>query len=200
MARALGACVPRGGGAGARVLGVGHGAARWSFYVPDGTVLVRVVDPGADAKQVELGGIQAGVPCELAPGDAGLSGPFSFQPDSSVAAVYSRGAIGAADDPRMLLAEFLRVLQPGGVLLFCEEIRGKGPADLLQRILPDGPALDRDIPTLLEATGFEQSDGELFAEWTLPHVLGVATKGGDRAPPSGGSPVGGLPFGKGAQR
>ena len=179
------------------------GAARWSFYVPDGTVLVRVVDPGADAKQVELGGIQAGVPCELAPaGDAGLSGPFGFQPDSSVAAVYSRGAIGAADDPLMLLAEFLRVLQPGGVLLFCEEIRGKGPAmDLLQRILPGGPALDRDIPALLEAAGFEQSDGELFAEWTLPHVLGVATKGGgDRAPPAGRDiPGGGQPFGKGAQ-
>lgn len=208
VARALGACVPRPPG-GARVLGVGAGAARWAFYVPDEVVLVRVVDPGADAKKVELGGVQAGVPCELAPGGTGgLSGPFAFQPDASVDAFYSRGAIGAAEDPAQLLAEALRVLKPGGVLLFCEEVRGRGPAmELLQGLLPGGPDLSRDIPVLLEEAGFEESGGELFAEWTYPHALGVATKGegrgGARKPlarSKGGGAPGGQPFGRGSPR
>ena len=208
VARALGACVPRPPG-GARVLGAGAGAARWAFYVPEEVILVRVVDPGADAKKVELGGVQAGVPCELAPGGAdGLSGPFAFQQDASVDAFYSRGAIGAAEDPAQLLSEVMRVLKPGGVLLFCEEVRGRGPAmELLQGLLPGGPDLSRDIPALLEAAGFEESDGEFFSEWTYPHALGVATKGGGRGgarkPPAqatGGVPPGGQPFGGGSPR
>ena len=100
----------------------------------------------------------------------GLDGAAIGLPDDSVDAVVSAYTMCTIPDLEGALAEMRRVLRPGGALHFVEH--GLSPdaevADRQHRWTPrwgrvaGGCHLDRDIPTLVEAAGFNLSELEAF--------------------------------------
>ena len=49
------------------------------------------------------------------------------QPDASIDAVVTTGALGKSADPAKIIAEAVRILKPGAPLVFCEDMSfGKG--------------------------------------------------------------------------
>ena len=103
----------------------------------------------------------------------GLSGESIPLPDDSVDTVLLTYTLCSIADPGKALAEMRRVLKPGGELLFCEH--GKDPSDRLhrwqRRVTPiwkrlvGGCHLDRDVPALIQASGFS------VRELAKDHVL-----------------------------
>ena len=100
----------------------------------------------------------------------GLDGATIALPDDSVDAVVSAYTMCTIPDLESALAEMRRVLRPHGSLHFVEH--GLSPdaavADRQHRWTPrwgrvaGGCHLDRDIPHLVEAAGFNLSDLETF--------------------------------------
>ena len=98
----------------------------------------------------------------------GLDGAVLSLPDGSVDAVVSAYTMCTIPDLDAALAEMRRVLRPGGSLHFVEH--GLSPdsevADRQHRWTPrwgvvaGGCHLDRDIPAVVEAAGFNLSDLE----------------------------------------
>ena len=82
-------------------------------------------------------------------------------------------------DIRSALAEFFRVLKPGGRLLLCEHGRAEEPrVQRLQdwltpawRQLAGGCHLNRDLPALLKDAGFAEESIERFYALPRPKVL-----------------------------
>jgi len=98
----------------------------------------------------------------------GLSGEHIPLADASVDTVLVTYALCTIPDPITALHGMARVLRPGGSLIFCEH--GKAPdggvckwqdrINPLWRRLFGGCNLNRDIPQLLDAGGFEVIDLE----------------------------------------
>lgn len=106
----------------------------------------------------------------------------------SVDAVVSTLVLCSVADPRRALAEVLRVLRPGGRLLFLEHVaapRGT-PLRALQdlvvpvwRALGDGCHPNRETLALIREAGFARVEAASFAlplPLVAPHVAGVAWK------------------------
>lgn len=100
----------------------------------------------------------------------GLDGARLALPDDSVDAVVSAYTMCTIPDLESALSEMRRVLRPEGSLHFVEHGLSPEPAvaDRQQRWTPrwgriaGGCHLDRDIPTLVEAAGFNLSDLDTF--------------------------------------
>jgi ubiquinone/menaquinone biosynthesis C-methylase UbiE len=98
----------------------------------------------------------------------GLDGAVLSLPDDSVDAVVSAYTMCTIPDLPAALSEMRRVLRPGGSLYFVEHaLSPDAPvADRQHRWTPrwqriaGGCHLDRDIPSLVEAAGFNLSDLE----------------------------------------
>ena len=88
------------------------------------------------------------------------------QPDASIDAVVTTGALGKSADPAKIIAEAGRILKPGAPLVFCEDMSfGKGK--VLDALTSSDAARAFERP--------EYDDG-----WAtlplLPHAIGVAVK------------------------
>ena len=110
-------------------------------------------------------------------------------PDNSVDAVVSALVLCSVKDVSGALQEILRVLRPGGRLVFIERVAAP-PGTWLRRLqrwvrpvskaLADGCCSDRETRVAIERAGFERVDCQHFRlpiPIVGPHIAGVAVKG-----------------------
>lgn len=105
---------------------------------------------------------EAGLTVDL----VGLSAEQIPRVDASFDTVVVTYSLCTIPDPLAALKEMRRVLAPGGTLLFCEHGRAPDAAvrrwqERLQPLwgrVAGGCHLDRDVPALLEAAGFDCPD------------------------------------------
>jgi|TARA_B100000405_G_scaffold298525_1_gene255624 SAM-dependent methyltransferase len=143
-----------------RVLEYGVGQGRNLYYYPKNTGMVVGVDPDAKEDLLIQVSVAAGVPfvAKAQPCEAPNN-----QPDGSVDAVITTGALGTSEDPAAIVREAARALKPGAPLVFVEDMSfGKGG------VIDAVEALD-------DFERAEYDDG-----WAtlplLPHAIGVAVK------------------------
>lgn len=117
--------------------------------------------------------------------------------DESMDAVISSLVLCSVGRPDRVLQEILRVLKPGGCLLFLEHVaapRGTLLARLQTLVQPiwtwlsGGCHPDRDTGRLLRQAGFARVEWEelrLPVPIVSPHLIGRAFKGSPSRPPSG---------------
>lgn len=110
-------------------------------------------------------------------------------PDDVADHVVGTLVLCGVDHPRVVVAEVLRMLRPGGTFLFHEHVAGRPGSGLrlLQRAVAaphrwlfNGCELGRDTGALLRRSGFadiaiEEVDAGPSAAWTRRRILGVAT-------------------------
>lgn len=166
-------------------IGAGYGAT-FPFYPPAVTgVLALEPDPTLRALALAAAAT-APVPITVLDGVA-ESLPA---PDGSVDVVVSSLVLCSVAEPSAALAEAVRVLKPGGQLLFYEHVRSThrvlGLAeDLLTPLwsrLAGGCHPNRDTPSTIVRAGLAVESLDRFGFAVLPgnpplaHVLGVAVK------------------------
>lgn len=106
-------------------------------------------------------------------------------PDASFDTVVASLVLCSVSDPAAVVAEFRRVLRPGGTVRFLEHVRSRSPAWAGVQNAVAGPWSwfaggchpNRDTVAALRATGFEvRGRGFPFGPPSpcRPHVLGVA--------------------------
>jgi len=155
--------VPRAQG---RVLEVGIGSGLNAPYYDRSRVNAIVgLDPsGAMRQRAERRVREAGLQVEF----IGLSAETIPQPDASFDSVLITYTLCSIPDPLVALAEMRRVLKPEGRLIFCEHGRAPDASvrrwqdrlTPLWRRIGGGCHLNRDIPALLAAGGFDCADLE----------------------------------------
>lgn len=108
--------------------------------------------------------------------------------DASVDFVVSTLVLCSVAQPRQALREVLRVLKPGGALLFVEHVAApagswhrqlQGCLRPVWKLAADGCHPDRDTPLLIESAGFRRVEYERFRAplpVVSPHVAGRAVK------------------------
>lgn len=147
-----------------RVLEVGIGTGlNMPHYDRDGVESVVGLDPALQMHRLARKRIaRAGLPVEL----IGLSAERIPLDDASFDSVLVTYTLCSIADPLAALREMRRVLKPAGKLVFCEH--GRSPDEGVRRwqdkltplwsSIAGGCHLNRDIPALLRAAGFESSD------------------------------------------
>lgn len=118
--------------------------------------------------------------------------------DNSFDAVVCAHVLCSVDDLAAALNEILRVLRPGGLLLFVEHVAAPRatPLRVAQRLLSPlwqrvagGCRLDRELWRALDRAGFTELTYEHFRlPWAVlvsPHIMGWARKPGPRRPQRG---------------
>jgi len=147
-----------------RVLEVGIGTGlNMPYYDKTRVSRITGLDPALELHPRARKRIaQAGLPVQL----LALSAEQIPLPDASFDTVLLTYTLCTIPDPLAALSEMRRVLAPGGQLLFCEH--GRAPDASVQRWqerlqplwgpLAGGCHLGRDIPALLQASGFEVPD------------------------------------------
>ena len=143
-----------------RVLEYGVGQGRNLYYYPKNTGMVVGVDPDAKEDLLIQVSVAAGVPfvAKAQPNEAPNN-----QPDSSIDAVVTTGALGGSKDAAAIVREAGRALRPGAPLVFCEDMSfGKGGV----------------IDAIEASDDFEraQYDDGWATLPLLPHAIGVAVK------------------------
>ena len=161
-----------------RVLEYGVGQGRNLYYYPKNTGMVVGVDPDAKEDLLIQVSVAAGVPfvAKAQPCEAPNN-----QPDGSVDAVITTGALGTSEDPAAIVREAARALKPGAPLVFVEDMSfGKGG------VIDAVEALD-------DFERAEYDDG-----WAtlplLPHAIGVAVKRDTDASNKGATSEAGIDF------
>lgn len=142
------------------VLEVGFGSGTNLRHYPAAVSRLLAVEPSDVAWHKAASRITAfGRPVER----IGLDGASLDLPDASVDAVVSAYTMCTIPDLDAALAEFRRVLRPGGRLHFVEHSLSPEPAVAAKQRrwqprwekVAGGCHLDRDIPVLVEAADFE---------------------------------------------
>ncbi len=149
------------------VLEIGAGTGLNFAHYPKAVTKVTALEPSPGMlKRAEGRVAGAPVPVELKLGEA-ENLPF---PDSSFDTVAATLVFCSVADPAKAVNEVKRVLKPGGKWLLLEHIRSAEPGMLRwqQRWNPLwskiflGCTLDRDIPALIRAAGFDASGVKEF--------------------------------------
>lgn len=143
-----------------RVLEIGFGSGPNVGLYPDDVDVVLAVDPSAVGRRLAARRLAASpIPVEF----VGLDGQSLPVDDASVDCVLSTWTLCTIPDVAAALAEAARVLRPGGHLVFLEHGLSPDPRVAarqhrltpLQRRVAGGCHLDRDIPAIVRAAGFE---------------------------------------------
>lgn len=155
--------VPRASG---RVLEIGVGTGRnLPFYDKSRLTELSALDPAAQMHRLaRKRAAQAGITVRLLE----LPAERIPEPDASFDTLLMTFTLCSIEDPVAALAEMRRVLKPDGQLLYCEH--GAAPDAGVRRWqdrltpwwkpLAGGCHLNRDIPALLRAGGFELKELE----------------------------------------
>jgi ubiquinone/menaquinone biosynthesis C-methylase UbiE len=166
-------------------IGAGYGAT-FPFY-PAAVTGVLALEPDPTLRGLALAAARtAPVPVTVHDGVA-ESLPAA---EASVDVVVCSLVLCSVADQSAALAEMVRVLRPGGLLLFYEHVRSEhrvlGAAeDLVTPLwsrMAGGCHLNRDTPAVIAAAGLAVRDLERFGfsalrgNPRLAHVLGVASK------------------------
>jgi ubiquinone/menaquinone biosynthesis C-methylase UbiE len=141
-------------------IGIGSGL-NLPYYSPKAVSRVVGLDPSVEVwnrRDVHMvASLEMGV--DFVEGSA-TAMPFENQKFDSAVVTY---ALCSIRDLEMVFDEIRRVLKPGGKLLFCEH--GKAPDDRIFKwqkrldpvwgIFSGGCSLQKDIPEIIEANGFQ---------------------------------------------
>lgn len=156
-------CAPLAG----EVLEVGFGSGTNLRHYPDAVERVNAVEPSDLAWRRAGSAVDAfGRPVER----IGLDGARIALADDSVDAVVSSYTMCTIGDLTSALAEFRRVLRPGGALHFVEHSLAPDPAVAARQQrwqpfwekLSGGCHLDRDIPELVAGSGLRLTELDAF--------------------------------------
>ena len=152
-----------------RVLEYGVGQGRNLYYYPKNTGMVVGVDPDAKEDLLIQVSVAAGVPfvAKAQPCEAPNN-----QPDGSVDAVITTGALGTSEDPAAIVREAARALKPGAPLVFVEDM-SFGKQGVLEALTSS---------TLFEPPQYDDGWATLPLS---PVAIGVAVRKGAEAPPAG---------------
>ncbi|AXJ09583.1 class I SAM-dependent methyltransferase [Arthrobacter sp. PM3] len=166
-------------------IGAGYGAT-FPFY-PAAVTGVLALEPDPTLRKLaQAAAGKAPVPVTVKDGVA-ESLPAA---DGSVDVVVSSLVLCSVPDPAAALAEVVRVLRPGGLLLFYEHVRSahrvvaavEDLAAPLWSRMAGGCHPNRDTAALIAGAGLTVQDLERFGYSVLPgnprlaHVLGAASK------------------------
>jgi ubiquinone/menaquinone biosynthesis C-methylase UbiE len=186
-----------------RVLEMSTGTgANFPHYPPDRELQIVAVEPdGGMLSRAVRRADELGLEVEFHQDGAY---PLAFQSDSFDTAVYCL-CLCTIPDPKRALAEAVRVLRPGGQLLFLEHVRARDPGlarwqDRLHgpwKFIGRGCNCNRDTRAVIEASGLELEEIEERLEVQIPvpivrpRISGVARKTpGPRSPdPAPGPPL-----------
>jgi SAM-dependent methyltransferase len=169
------------------VLEIGSGAGANLHYFPATGIKWIGVDPNPFMEQhLVREAKRLGLEIEMRPGTA-EEVPAA---DGSVDFVISTLVLCSVIDQKRALEEVLRVLRPGGKLLFIEHVAAKRGTWLRRiqslvkpfwRRMGDGCHPDRETRAALEQAGFADLEVEEFAAplpIVSPHIAGTAVKAG----------------------
>ena len=157
-----------------RVLEYGVGQGRNLYYYPKGTGMVVGVDPDAKEDLLIQVSVAAGVPfvSRTQPLEAN-----NGQPDGTLDAVVTTGALRRSADPEAIVREAGRALKPGAPLVFVEDM-SFGKQGVLEALTSS---------TLFEPPQYDDGWATLPLS---PVAIGVAVRKGAEAPPAGGAKQG----------
>ena len=148
-----------------RVLEIGFGSGLNVRWYPDAVTSVTAVEPSDVGWQIsERRRERSRVPIER----GGLDGQLLELPDDSHDCALVTFSLCTIPDPRLALREARRVVRPGGRLHVLEHglapeepvRRWQHRLEPLQRAVAGGCHLTRDIPSLVEETGWRIEDSE----------------------------------------
>ena len=174
LSNAVGVTVEVGAGTGLNARHYPRSVSKVTATEPDRYMLRRLRRAVADARVPIL--------VERAPAEA-----IPLE-DSSADSVVSTLVLCSVPDQAEALGEIMRVLKPGGRLLFLEHVRSPNPRlarwqDRIERPwtwCAGGCHPNRDTESAIRTAGFEVADIERFdlpaPPIVRPHVRGVATK------------------------
>ena len=145
------------------VLEIGFGSGLNLPLLPAAVERVLAVDPSETARKLGQKRIAA-VSCPV--DFVGLEAERIAAETDSADCALSTFTLCTIEDVASALREVRRILKPGGTFLFVEHGRAPDPGTLrwqdrlngLQRYLCGGCNLNRDIPALVRAAGFELRD------------------------------------------
>lgn len=166
-------------------IGAGYGAT-FPFY-PAAVSSVLALEPDPTLRKLALAAA-AGAPVPVSVRD-GVAESLPAA-DASIDVVVSSLVLCSVTDQSAVLAETLRVLRPGGLLLFYEHVRSAhavlaAAEDLITPLwsrMAGGCHPNRDTAAQIAAAGFTVQGLERFGFSALPgnprvaHILGVASK------------------------
>lgn len=165
--------------------GCGEGAAFEALYATFAPALLQAID--VDAASVAAAAARTaalGVPIEVRRGDA-TALPYA---SASFDLVVCHQLLHHATEPRAVLAEFHRVLAPGGWLLVAESCRRFlrwWPVRLLFRHPPRAQQTAEDYAAMVRQAGFVLDPARIAtpAPWWSLHDLGLRARLGRAVPP-----------------
>jgi ubiquinone/menaquinone biosynthesis C-methylase UbiE len=164
------------------IVEIGFGTGHNLPFVPPQVTRIRAVEPSQRSVDLARERISASsIPVEV----VGLDGQRLPLADDSADAVLCTWSLCTIPDPVAAVTEMRRVLRPGGALHFVEH--GRAPdrrvrawqdrLNGIQQKLGGGCNLNRDIPALIEAGGFDIGQLDTFYSPGEPKPFGYLYEG-----------------------
>ncbi|HET6817871.1 MAG TPA: class I SAM-dependent methyltransferase [Mycobacteriales bacterium] len=164
------------------VVEIGFGTGHNLPFLPAGVTRLHAVEPSSRSVELAKDRIAAAhIPVEV----VGLDGQRLPLADGSADSVLCTWSLCTIPDPVAAVSEMRRVLRPGGRLHFVEHgrspdekvVRWQDRLNGLERRVAGGCNLNRDIPALIEAGGFDIVQLDTYYAQGEPKTLGYFYEG-----------------------